>query len=285
MIQCNYARPACFWVAACILVFGSIWPAWSQEQEQQDRDPLEGYNRAIYKFNDTLDRFVLKPVAKGYKAVMPEIIDDGVTNFFNNLDDVIVVANDVLQGKFDQAARDSTRLVFNTTFGLLGFFDVAGRYMDLPKQNEDFGQTLGKWGVGEGGYLMLPFLGPSTYRDAPALLVDWFLFNPIRFLNPDLPSRIATLAVEAVDTRADLLRVEKALEDAALDRYVFIREAYLQRRLNLVYDGNPPQSELEDFDLEELEELEELDELEELEELDQNSGTAPPAGQTAQPAP
>jgi phospholipid-binding lipoprotein MlaA len=173
-----------------------------------------------------------------------------------------VFANAILQGKFDQAVMDSARVVANTTFGVLGFFDVASR-LELPKHNEDFGQTLGVWGVGSGPYLVLPFLGPSSARDAPGIAVDWFAFSPVRWLNPTFRDRVIALVVEGIDTRADLLRVEKALEGAVLDRYLFIREAYLQRRLNLVHDGNPPTPEFEDLDFEDLEDFQDLEETDE----------------------
>jgi phospholipid-binding lipoprotein MlaA len=205
-----------------------------------DADPLRGYNRAMFTFNDKVDQFVLKPVARGYKAITPDPVDTSVTNFFSNIGDVIVLFNDVLQGKLGQAANDSSRIVFNTTFGVLGLFDVAGTYMELPKNNEDFGQTLGYWGVGEGYYLVLPFLGPSTTRDVWGLLVDNYV-DPLERLSTS-PERLGTRALYVVDLRADLLRVERAFGDAQIDPYSFQRSAYLQRRRNLVYDGNPPQA-------------------------------------------
>lgn len=206
-------------------------------------DPFEGYNRAMFTFNDKVDQIVLKPVARGYKAITPELVDNSVTNFFSNIGDVIIVFNDLLQAKFAQAASDSTRIVFNTTFGVLGLFDVAGTWMDLPKNNEDFGQTLGFWGVGEGYYLVLPFLGPSTTRDVWGLLVDNYV-DPLQRLDTSA-ERLGIRALYVVDLRADLLRLERAFGDAQIDPYSFQRSAYLQRRRNLVFDGNPPKPPLD----------------------------------------
>lgn len=210
-----------------------------------ERDPLERYNRAMYSFNDGFDRYLLKPVAEGYDAVVPAPVNRSISNVFSHLDDVIVIFNDILQLKWDQTLSDVGRFTFNTTFGLCGLFDVAS-HMDLPKHNEDFGQTLGRWGVGSGPYLVLPFLGPSTLRDGPSLLVDWQV-DPISYIEGD-DARWATIALKAVDTRAGLLRASRILDTAALDPYVFLRDAYMQRRQNLVYDGNPPTSELDEFD-------------------------------------
>lgn len=208
------------------------------------RDPFEGYNRAMYNFNDSVDRAILKPVAEGYNKVMPKPLNTGISNFFSNLDDVTVLINDLLQLKFKQGLSDFSRLTWNTTVGLLGFFDVAS-HMDLPKHNEDFGQTLGHWGVGSGPYLVLPFLGPSTVRDGSGLVVDWQV-DPLNGAIDDEETRWALLTLNAVDTRAGLLRASRILESASLDPYIFLRDAYLQRRESLVYDGNPPAED--DFD-------------------------------------
>jgi phospholipid-binding lipoprotein MlaA len=210
-------------------------------------DPYERYNRAMYRFNDALDRAILKPVATGYQKVVPQPIDDSVTNFFSNLDDVVVTLNDLLQGKPKQATSDLTRIVWNTTVGIGGLFDVASS-LGLPKHNEDFGQTLGKWGVGPGPYLVLPFFGPSTLRDTAALPVDWVSDPMYYYYDVDKTGYWKLKTLYYVDKRADLLRASRLVEQAALDPYVFIREAYLQRRQNLVYDGNPPQPDFELFD-------------------------------------
>jgi phospholipid-binding lipoprotein MlaA len=190
--------------------------------------------------NDLMDPIVLKPAAELYKRVAPAPVDEAVSNFFNNLGDIVVTLNDLLQFKFKQTLQDGARLVYNTTFGMAGLFDVASAW-DLPRHNEDFGQTLGYWGMGPGPYLVLPFFGPRTARDTVGLAADSTL-DPVYRINPN-ETRNGTVALRAVDTRADLLGAERALKEAALDRYVFVRDAYLQRRQNLVYDGNPPREE------------------------------------------
>jgi phospholipid-binding lipoprotein MlaA len=201
------------------------------------RDPLESYNRAMYSFNDTFDRAIFKPVAEGYDKVMPKPVNTGISNFFSNLDDVLVLFNDLLQFKLKQGASDFSRLTWNSTVGLFGIIDVAS-HMDLPKHNEDFGQTLGYWGVGSGPYIVLPFLGPSTLRDGTGLVADWQV-DPLARVEND-QTRWGLIGLKAVDTRAGLLRATSIIETASLDPYAFMRDAYLQRRENLVYDGNPP---------------------------------------------
>ncbi|VAW96847.1 Outer-membrane-phospholipid-binding lipoprotein MlaA [hydrothermal vent metagenome] len=205
-----------------------------------EHDPFESYNRAMFSFNDAVDRAVLKPVAAAYKGYVPSPIRTGVSNFFSNLGDILVVINDLLQGKFSQARDDTIRVIYNTFFGLFGLIDVA-TYMGLPKHHEDFGQTLAVWGVSDGPYLVLPLLGPSTIRDTAGLLVD-AQADPVYSIS-DTEARYATVGLKAVDTRADLLGASKVLDQAAFDRYAFLRDAYLQRRKHLVYDGNPPRDE------------------------------------------
>lgn len=194
-------------------------------------DPWESFNRPVFTFNDTLDTYALKPIAKGYQAVTPQVVEDGVHNVFNNIGDVGNLVNDLLQGKLHDAGVDTGRLLFNTTFGLLGFFDVASQ-MGLQRNDEDFGQTLGAWGVGSGPYLVIPFLGPSTLRDAPAKIPDGFL-EPYPYID-HVPTRNVTRAVDVVDTRASLLSAEKMISG---DKYIFIRNAYLQNREFRVKDG------------------------------------------------
>ncbi len=210
-----------------------------------ERDPLERYNRAVYQFNDSFDRNLLKPVAETYEEYVPTPVNNSISNLFSHLDDVVVIVNDVLQLKFDQTLHDLGRFTFNSIFGLLGLFDVAS-HMDLPKHNEDFGQTLGYWGVGSGPYVELPILGPSTLRDAPSLAADWQI-DPVMQIE-ETPERWWATSLKVVDTRAGLLRASRILDTAALDPYVFRRDAYMQRRNSLVYDGNPPQTELDEFD-------------------------------------
>lgn len=200
-------------------------------------DPFESFNRAMYTFNDTLDKAVLKPVAKGYNAVLPDPVNKGVSNFFSNLDDVVVIFNDLLQLKIERALSDTARLFFNSTIGLFGFVDVASA-MEFPKHNEDLGQSFGYWGIGTGPYLVLPILGPSDIRDTVGLIGDAYV-DPLNDINPN-GTRTGLTLLEGVDTRAGLLSASKVLKEAALDEYLFTRDAYLQRRESLVYDGNPP---------------------------------------------
>lgn len=202
------------------------------------RDPLEPMNRAIHNFNEGFDRVLLKPVAQGYDTIMPGFAQTGVRNFFSNLDDVTVLANDILQLKLEQGTRDFMRLAFNSTFGLFGLLDIAGE-MGLQKHNEDFGQTLGRWGVGAGPYLVLPFLGPNDFRDTAGFLVDTEYTDLVRNYD-DVSTRNPALVLRLVSRRADLLDAKRAVDAAALDGYEFSRDLYLERRKSLVYDGKPP---------------------------------------------
>ena len=207
-------------------------------------DPFESYNRTIDKFNRKFDNAVAKPVAETYQAITPRWINKGITNFFSNINDVVVVANDLLQLKIIQAFSDTSRIFFNTTIGLLGFIDVAS-HMDLPKNREDFGQTLGYWGVLPGPYFVLPFLGPSTIRDSVGLAVDYTYFDPVVNHVDNSTLRISMFVLDFIDKRSDLLGASKLLEVAALDPYIYLREAYFQKRRSLVYDGNPPPEEMD----------------------------------------
>ncbi len=206
-------------------------------------DPFESYNRGAYKFNDVLDKAALKPLAKGYHAVVPPFGRTMVSNFFSNLNDVTVTINDLLQFKLAQGLSDATRFLVNSTIGIFGLFDVASKG-NLVKHNEDFGQTLGKWGIGSGPYLVLPIFGPSTVRDGTGLYADSQL-SLIREID-HIPTRNQVYATQAVSNRAALLNEERILNEAAIDRYAFIRDAYLQRRKSLVYDGNPPPEKYDD---------------------------------------
>jgi phospholipid-binding lipoprotein MlaA len=200
-------------------------------------DPLEPYNRDMFKFNKAVDDAIMKPVAKGYKAITPEAVDRGITNFFNNIADVTSAVNNLLQFKLSRAGSDVGRLAINTTVGVLGFFDVATN-MGLPSYKEDFGQTFGYWGDVDSPYLVLPFWGPSTLRDTVGLGGD-AVVSPLFSLKEN---RVywGLIALDAVDTRADLLTAGKILEEAAVDPYIFIRDAYLQRRRDQIFDGRPP---------------------------------------------
>ena len=211
------------------LVGLSLLPAMSQAASEED--PWESFNRPIFRFNDTVDTYALKPIAQGYRAVTPQFLEDGVHNVFGNIGDVGNLANNLLQGKLHNAGVDTGRLIFNTTFGLLGFFDVA-KHMGLRKNDEDFGQTLGVWGLNSGPYLVIPFLGPSTVRDAGGRIPDSFL-APYGYMD-HVPTRNVTRGVQVVDTRAKLLQAERLISG---DKYIFIRNAYLQNREFKVKDG------------------------------------------------
>ena len=205
--------------------------------DRDPRDPLEPMNRAVYKFNDTFDDAIAKPVAGAYKDLLHVEIRSRVSNFFSNIQDILIGANNVLQGKFQEGIEDWARFAFNSTIGLLGIHDVASD-MGIEKHNEDFGQTFGRWGVGSGPYLILPFLGSSTVRDGVGTAVDYY-FAPLTEVRPyDLRDFLYVLYF--VNTRAELLDASNLLEQAALDRYTFQRDAYLQRRRSLIYDGSPP---------------------------------------------
>lgn len=196
-----------------------------------EQDPWEGVNRAIFSFNDKVDTYTLKPLAQGYQKITPNFIEDGISNVFNNLGDVVVLTNDVLQGKVRDAGIDTSRILFNSTFGVLGFFDVATR-MGLQKNDEDFGQTLGAWGIGSGPYVVLPLLGPSTVRDAAGRVPD-SLLQLYPYVD-HVPTRNVARAVNVVDLRAGLLSAEKMITG---DKYIFVRNAYLQNREFRTQDG------------------------------------------------
>jgi phospholipid-binding lipoprotein MlaA len=203
-------------------------------------DPLEVYNRHMFEFNERLDRYVLKPVAEGYVKVVPEPARDCIGNVFRNLGDLGNAVNNLLQGKVLEASSDVCRVAINSTIGLLGCFDVASR-VGLVRSNEDFGQTLGRWGVGAGPYFVLPLFGPSTIRDTFGRAADAY-GDPLTYLDS---TRVALSAqtLRVIDTRASLLQATRVLDGAALDKYQFVRDGYLQRRRNLIYDGNPPRVE------------------------------------------
>lgn len=196
-----------------------------------EEDPWESVNRVIFRFNDTVDTYALKPIAQGYQFITPQFVEDGVHNFFNNIGDVGNFANNVLQAKPAAAGVDTARLIFNTTFGLLGFIDV-GTKMGLQRSDEDFGQTLGYWGVQSGPYVVIPLLGPSTVRDAVAKYPDTYT-SPYKYID-HVPTRNTALGVNLVDTRASLLSAERLING---DKYIFIRNAFLQNREFRVKDG------------------------------------------------
>ncbi len=224
-------------------------------------DPLESMNRAIFSFNEKLDEIVVEPVARGYQQFLPSPLRMIVGNFFSNLDDVVIVANSLLQLKFMDAMASTTRVVINTTFGMLGAIDLASDItqvsdIDINKRNEDFGQTLGFYGVGSGPYLVLPILGPSTVRDAVGLGVDSTFIHPARAIYTGfdlLTVRMPVATMEFIDRREQLLDLDKTLEEASLDKYEFVRDAYLQRRDSLIQNnGTSSAEESVDFDDEEI---------------------------------
>jgi phospholipid-binding lipoprotein MlaA len=201
------------------------------------KDPIEGFNRAMFAFNEGLDSAIVKPVATGYEAVLPSPIRTGVTNFFSNIEDVFIGVNNLLQGKVPEAFSDLGRVVINTTIGLLGVLDMASD-AGLEKHDEDFGQTFGRWGVGNGAYVVIPVFGPRTARDTVGLILDSAV-DPVGDHKPK-GTRNAALVLRLVNKRANLLAADKVVEEAALDKYSYMRDAYLQRRRNLIHDGNPP---------------------------------------------
>lgn len=201
---------------------------------QANKDPLEGFNRAIYEFNDVADNAIIKPVSQGYKNIAPKFVVKGINNFFNNLRDVITVINDLLQMKIEHAANDSGRVLVNSTIGLLGFIDVHS-INGGDRRKEDFGQTLGYWGISQGAYLVLPFLGPSTTRDAVGFVADTLVFDPIGYMN-DVRARNQLRILQFVDARTELLNASEIMDEASLDPYAFQRDAYLQYRDALVND-------------------------------------------------
>lgn len=201
------------------------------------RDPVEGFNRAVFSFNEGVDKAVIKPVAQGYEAAVPLPARTGVSNFFANLQDLWIGLNNLLQGKPKQALSDVGRFAMNSTVGILGLFDVASE-AGLEKHDEDFGQTLGRWGVGDGAYLVLPIIGPRTVRDTVGYAADTWV-DPVWNLD-HVATRNVLVATRLISLRAELLQADKPLEEAALDKYAYVRDAYLQRRRSLIHDGRPP---------------------------------------------
>ena len=199
------------------------------------RDPYEPFNRAVYRFNDGLDKALLQPTARAYRAVLPSFVRMGIGNVLSNVGDVGNVLNKALQGEFRAAYADVGRVLMNSTLGLGGMFDIASA-AGVEKHNEDFGQTLGVWGVESGSYLVLPILGPSSTRDALGRVFD-YATDPLTYIDP-AGAGVAARGTEAIDTRSQLLEASAVLEKSTLDLYLFMRDAYLQRRDALVRDGN-----------------------------------------------
>jgi phospholipid-binding lipoprotein MlaA len=212
--------------------------AHAQSDPKPVNDPFEGYNRAMFKFNEGVDAALLTPLAKGYQAVVPELARTGVSNFFGNFGDVWSAFNQLLQGKGQASATMTFRVLTNTLFGIGGLFDVASD-LGMERQSEDFGQTLGRWGAPPGPYVVWPLLGPSTLRDTVARPLD-LAWSPT-LLTRDHATQYSLTALQLIDTRASLLGASRVVDDIALDKYSFIRDAYLARRRNQVYDGEPPE--------------------------------------------
>ncbi len=200
--------------------------------QQPDKDRFEGFNRTMFSFNQTLDKWILKPVAKGYRWVAPKPVEIGVNNFFSNLGEVSNIVNDVLQWKWEQAGNDTGRILINSTVGVLGLFDVASPAGLERSDGEDFGQTLAVWGVPRGPYLVLPLMGPATVRDGTGMPVEWYL-DPVSYLDPPRDEYLVK-GLDIVRQRAELLDVEDLVSG---DMYIFMRDAYLQRRNYLINDG------------------------------------------------
>lgn len=208
------------------------------------RDPWERYNRAVFEFNDTLDRAVVKPVAEAYRDYVPELAQRSLRNVFSNLRDVIITAHQLLQGKPQAAMTAGSRVLINSTIGALGLGDPASE-MGLIKTNEDFGQTFGRWGIGPGPYFVLPLLGPSTVRDTIGTLAD-FNFDPIGSVFEQGAGRNIVYGLIAIDRRKDLLDAQDTIEALSFDRYSGVRDAWLARRRSLVYDGEPPPAKIKE---------------------------------------
>ena len=224
-------------VAAVVLSGCATVPA---DSGNDPRDPIESFNRQVFEFNEVVDRAVLKPVAQAYEFVLPEPVRDCISNIFSNFREPSNAVNNLLQGKPVDAISDVCRLVVNSTIGLAGCFDPA-RQMGLEKHSEDFGQTLGRWGLGSGPYLVVPILGPSSVRDAIGIYGAEPYLDP-NFYIDNIRVRNAIIGTRIVDQRAQLLRADDLISGAALDKYRFIRDGYLQRRRSQVYDGSPPPS-------------------------------------------
>lgn len=212
-------------------------------------DPWEPYNRTVDDFNEGVDKYAGIPLAEGYQAVTPDIVDQGVSNFFGNLLDINSAVNNLFQLKIDRTVSDLARVMINSTIGLFGFFDIASD-LNIPNYKEDFGQTLGYWGVGSGPYFVLPILGPSSVRDTIGLVAD-IIINPLTLANLTVAESTAVTGIYYTDKRADLLEAVELIKEAAIDPYAFMRDSYLQQRISLVYDGEPPLSEEDELMMDE----------------------------------
>lgn len=233
-------------VKRCVVVLAALAATMNMagcaSTANNPRDPFEGFNRVMFSVNEGID-VVVKPVAKGYDKVMPSPVKTGIGNFFGNIADLWIAVNNFLQGKPAEGASDIGRVLVNSTVGIVGLIDVASD-LGMEKHAEDFGQTLGKWGVGEGPYLFWPIIGPRNVRDTFGFAVDASA-DPVVHLH-DVSARNTLIGIRFIDLRASLLPADKVIEEAAFDKYNYIRDAYFQNRRNAVHDGNPPRIKEED---------------------------------------
>jgi phospholipid-binding lipoprotein MlaA len=232
-------------LSLCLLIAGGCATTQTSGQVSND-DPIEPANRVFFDINESLDKHIIKPAAEAYVDYTPKPVRKAVTNFFDNLTYLNVILNDFLQGKWDQGLQDSLRFLYNSTVGIGGLFDVSTE-IDMPANDEDFGQTLAVWGMDKGAYLYLPFFGPNTVRDSTDFVPSTFL-NPLFYASGLV--LLPVTALNAVNTRANLLEASNIRDEAALDPYAFTREAHLQQREYLIYDGNPPVSGYDEMFLE-----------------------------------
>jgi phospholipid-binding lipoprotein MlaA len=231
-------------LAGCATVGGA---SAKKQGPGQKLDPWENWNRKVFSFNEGLDEKVLKPVATGYQKVVPEFVRTGVDHFFTNAADGWSAVNHLLQGKWQSGFEMTVRFTTNTVFGFGGLLDIASE-AGLESQPEDFGQTLGRWGFGAGAYVVWPVLGPSSVRDSAGLPLD-LMASPATVIN-DGGAKVQITGLQVVNKRANLLGASRVLDDIALDKYTFVRDAYLSRRRSLVYDGSPPESKTDEDDKE-----------------------------------
>jgi phospholipid-binding lipoprotein MlaA len=248
LIQIKALQRALPIIFALLLVsLGSGCASTQTKDAETNNDTLEPVNRASFGLNETLDEYIIKPIAEPYAKYTPEVYRSGITNFFDNLSYLNVVLHSFLQGKFGQGFSGITRFVVNSTLGIGGLNDIATP-MGLPKHNEDFGQTLATWGMGQGSYLVIPLHGPNTVRNTPDMVTSTLL-NPFFYISSAILWPVA--ALNLINTRANLLEATNIRDEAAIEPYTFTREAYLQQRQNLIYDGNPPLEGYDDiFDFE-----------------------------------
>ena len=234
----NPAIPVALLMLISVLTGCAGLPPESQADREVLHDPFERINRSIFRFNDATDRYLARPVANGYRKIMPAPARRGVGNFFNNLDEINTIANSLLQGNLDGAMRSVSRFLTNSTVGVLGLFDVATTF-GVERNEEDFGQTFAVWGIGPGPYLVLPLLGPSSVRDGLGLIPGYFGLDPISYID-STSTRWAVLGLKYINIRSQLSAAEQILS-SQLDPYLFLRQTYEQRRINDIFNGNPPE--------------------------------------------